>query len=124
MDKNCTIDLIVATKTLNALGQYGYTISKRTVYAKATSVTQSEWFEGGRIGLNPQYRFTIFAGDYGGETELEYNSKRYTIYRTYYAAGDTVELYTEEKKGVQATTPANQNGRQTPLNEAVSDADH
>lgn len=124
MDKNCTIDLLETISTLNTLGQYIYTTTKRTVFAKMTSVSQSEWFEGGRIGLNPQYRFTTFTGDYQGESELEYNGKRYTIYRTYYAAGDTVELYTEEKRGVQATTPANQNGRQTPLNEAVSDADH
>lgn len=101
MDKNCTIDLLNTISTLDSIGQYVYTTTRRTVYAKMTSVSQSEWFEGGRIGLNPQFRFTTFAGDYQGESELEYEGRRYTIYRTYYGMGDTVELYTELKKGVQ-----------------------
>ena len=102
MDKNTVIDLIVTAYTKDTLGQYTYVNTKRTVFAKVTSVSQSEWFEGGRQGLNPQFRFTLFVGDYEGEKELEYNSKRYTIYRTYYSMGDTVELYTEEKKGVES----------------------
>ena len=102
MDKNTVIDLITTTYTKNTLGQYVYTNSKTTVFAKVTSVSQSEWFEGGRNGLNPQYRFTLFAGDYHGEKELEYNSIRYTIYRTYNSMGDTVELYTELKKGTES----------------------
>jgi len=101
MDKNTVIDLIKTTYTKDTLGQYTYSESKTTVFAKITSVSQSEWFEGGRNGLNPQFRFTTFAGDYSGEKELDYNSKRYVIYRTYYTMGDTVELYTEEKKGTE-----------------------
>ncbi len=101
MDKNCVIDLIVTTYTKDTLGQYVYSNTKRTVFAKVASVSQSEWFEGGRIGLNPQFRFTMFAGDYGHEKELEYEGNRYTIYRTYYSMGDTVELYTELKKGTE-----------------------
>lgn len=101
MDKNCVIDLIVTTYTKDTIGQYSYSNTKRTVFAKVASVSQSEWFEGGRIGLNPQYRFTLFAGDYGHEKELEYEGNRYAIYRTYYSMGDTVELYTELKKGTE-----------------------
>lgn len=101
MDKNCVIDLIVTTYTKDTLGQYVYSNTKRTVFAKVASVSQSEWFEGGRIGLNPQFRFTMFAGDYGHEKELEYEGNRYTIYRTYYSMGDAVELYTELKKGTE-----------------------
>ena len=104
MDKNTVIDLIATTYTKNSLGQYVYGNTKTTVFAKVTSVSQSEWFEGGRNGLNPEYRFTLFAGDYNDEKELEYNSKRYTVYRTYYSMGDTVELYTELKKGTENAT--------------------
>lgn len=101
MDKNTVIDLIETTYTKDTLGQYVYTNTKRTVFCKVTSVTQSEWFEGGRIGLNPQFRFVLFAGDYNKERELEYEGNVYTIYRTYYSMGDTVELYTELKKGTE-----------------------
>lgn len=69
------------------------------VYCNVSSVTGSEWFEGGRNGLNPQYRFTMFAPDYEGEEVLEYNGERYAIYRTYVGQNETIELYTEKKKG-------------------------
>ena len=58
-----------------------------------------EWFDGGRNGLNPQYRFTMFQFDYTGEKIIEYNGKQYTIYRTYNRSVDEIELYAELRKG-------------------------
>lgn len=73
------------------------------VYCKAESVTRSEFFNGGRSGLNPELRFTIFAGDYFGETECTYRGKGYSIYRTYHVPGtDYIELYVERKGGTNA----------------------
>ena len=49
------------------------------------SVTRSEFFEAGRNGLNPEFVFRVFFGDYeGGERLVEYRGKRYSIYRTYH----------------------------------------
>lgn len=72
---------------------------RRMVYVKTSSITRSEWFEGGRNGLNPEIRFEMFAPDYEGEEVIEYHDRRYTIYRTYYSDGDTIELYCELRKG-------------------------
>ena len=73
------------------------------VYCKAESVTRSEFFNAGRSGLNPEFRFTMFAGDYSGETELMYRGKGYSVYRTYHVPGtDYIELYVERKGGSNA----------------------
>jgi hypothetical protein len=63
------------------------------------SITQSEFYEGGRNGLNPEYRFTVFFADYEDETIIEYKGKRYAVYRTYLARNDRLELYVERKGG-------------------------
>lgn len=69
------------------------------VFAKLSSVSGQEWFEGGRNGLNPQFRFTLFSGDYNGEHLVEYEDKIYTVYRTFNPSVDQIELYTELRKG-------------------------
>ena len=69
------------------------------VFVQVSSVTASEWFEGGRSGLNPELRFTMFRYDYNGEEELKYNGKYYRIYRTYLGRNDSIELYCERRKG-------------------------
>ena len=73
---------------------------RRKCYAQINSVTGSEFFEGGRNGLNPELRFTVFAYDYHGEEIVEYNGNLYGVYRTYFSRTDILELYTERKGGV------------------------
>lgn len=70
-----------------------------TVMARIGSVSASEFFEAGRNGLRPEYKFTMFLYDYDGQRELEYDGTRYTVYRTYMGKSDTVELYVALKGG-------------------------
>ena len=70
-----------------------------TVMARIGSVSASEFFEAGRNGLRPEYKFTMFLYDYDGQRELEYEGTRYTVYRTYMGKSDTVELYVALKGG-------------------------
>lgn len=93
-----TINLISVTRTKDAYGVLRENESTRQVFADVTSVSQSEWFEGGRNGLNPELRFSIFFADYGNERSVEYEGGRYSVYRVY-RNGDYVELYTERKSG-------------------------
>lgn len=81
--------------------EYGVMVSsteKRKVYCDVNSVTQQEWFEGGRNGLNPRYRFRMFKYDYKGEKIIEFEKINYAIYRTY-EYNDLIDLYCELKKG-------------------------
>lgn len=89
--------------------------TSRQVFAKVESITRSEFFGGGRIGLNPQLLFRVFKGDYNGESIIEYAGKTYAVYRTFDGAraayvgpntrkrqellNDYIELYTEQKVG-------------------------
>lgn len=101
MDRSTPISLVATTYTANQFGVYERTVSERTVYAQVDSVTGAEWFEGGRNGLNPQLRFSLFEPDYEGETIVGYNGKYYAVYRTYRAKNEVMELYTELRKGTE-----------------------
>jgi len=99
MDRSRVIYLVSKSFLPNSYGVYEETETRKKVFCNVSSVTQTEWFEGGRNGLNPEYRMTMFKGDYSGESVLEYNGIKYTIYRTYETRNDLIELYVEKRKG-------------------------
>lgn len=101
MDRSNVIYLIGETYEKGKYGVYTAVETRRKVYANITSVSASEWFEGGRNGLNPEYRMILFKHDYHGEDILEYNGIKYSIYRTYEGRNDTLEVYCEKKKGTE-----------------------
>lgn len=101
MDRSKTINLISEAYTEDEYGVLKPTRTKRQVFCNVSSVSASEWFEGSRAGLNPEWRFTMFAPDYQGEEIVEFSGVQYSIYRTYHARNDTIELYAELRKGVQ-----------------------
>ena len=99
MDRSEEITLLSSTKTQNAYGVWEETLTSRDVFCKVESVTRQEFFDGGRNGLNPEYRMTMFFGDYDDEKALVYKGKAYSVYRTYLGKNDTIELYVERKGG-------------------------
>lgn len=99
MDRSFPIYLITEYNQEDQFGVLTPTLSKRKVYANVKTVSQSEWFQGGRSGLNPEYKMTMFAFDYAGESTLEYMGRIFDIYRTYMAGNDMVELYVQRKQG-------------------------
>lgn len=92
-------NLITYSYTKNDYGVLEKQADKRKVYVDVASVSSSEFFEGGRNGLRPVYRFTIFRYDYENEDVIEYNGTFYSIYRTYVKEYDQIELYVEFRKG-------------------------
>lgn len=99
MDRSSEIYLVVETWTRDEYGINQKTETLRKVYANVSSVTMSEWFEGGRAGLNPELRMTMFEPDYDEERILVYQNVRYTVYRTYRTKNDMIELYVERREG-------------------------
>lgn len=84
-------------------------ISERQIFCKVNSVSRSEFFNAGRNGLNPDYQFTVFQGDYQGEMMCRYGDRSYSIYRTYHIPGtDYIELYVERKGGTNGKEGNNQ----------------
>lgn len=99
MDMSDVLTLVKVTNTKNKNGVFIKTRTERDIFCQTDSVTASEFFDAGRNGLNPEFRFTVFFGDYEGETECIYHGKSYSIYRTYRARTDVLELYAERKGG-------------------------
>ena len=99
MDRSEVITLIAITRTQDANGVWRESESSRDVFCQVDSVTRAEFFDGGRNGLNPEYRFTMFFGDYEGEQTAVYNGNAYAVYRTFHGRTDTIELYVERKGG-------------------------
>ena len=99
MDRSNVCYLIAETVTQDEYGVPQTTETERMVFCNVSSVTQREWFEGGRSGLNPELRVTMFAYDYGNEELVKVNNIIYSIYRTYITDNDEIELYLERRHG-------------------------
>lgn len=102
MDRSDVITLYSETSVRDQNGVYQTIQTSRNVFAQVDSVTAAEFFEGGRNGLNPEIRCTVFAYDYNGERVIGHNGQKYGVYRTYRGRGDALELYCERKGGTNA----------------------
>ncbi len=100
MDRSNIVTLIKTEHVKNNIGVYEVFETKRDIFCNIGSVSGSEWMEAGRIGINPQYKITVFEYDYAGEVIAELNGVRYGIYRTYLGKNENLELYLEKKAGV------------------------
>lgn len=100
MDRSEAISLVKVTRTKDAAGVFRTQETRRTVFAQVDSITRAEFFDAGRMGFKPSLKFTVFFGDYDGESAIEYGGRAYAVYRTYLARNDNLELYAEEKGGV------------------------
>lgn len=105
MDRSDLITLYADVVTYDDCGVARTTRTGREVFCKVDSVTRSEFFEAGKSGLNPEYRMTMFFGDYEGESLVGYNGRMYSVYRTYLAKTDIIELYVERKTGTSGGEP-------------------
>lgn len=99
MDRSRVCKLISETFTENQYGVPVPTETEREVFCNVRSISQSEWFEGARNGLNPEFQVIVFQYDYDGEEIVELEKERYTVYRTYVRADEMIELYLERKQG-------------------------
>lgn len=81
------------------LGEWTETWTKTEIFGWIESVTMNEFYQAGMQGLKPEFKFTIWLPEYGGQEIVEYNDKLYTVYRTYRRDDGRVELYVTERKG-------------------------
>lgn len=99
MGKDTTVFLHRHTMTQNAIGEWIPAIVRVEVFAQIQEVSSSEFFAASQIGLAAEKRFLVFAGDYQGETVLDYDGNNYSVYRTY-TSGDYIELYCQFDAGI------------------------
>ena len=90
--------LITQSVTLDQYGNEEITETEKQVFCEVDSITQTEFYQAANTELNPEYKFTVFFGDYSNEPIVKYHGERYAIYRTY-RTNDYLELYAERKIG-------------------------
>lgn len=103
MDRSTVIYLVSEVVQSDEYGVQRTTQTKRKVFCDVTSVSLTEWSEGGRLGLNPEYRIRMFSPDYKGEQLLIYNDRMYTIYRTYLGRNEVIDLYVQRRADGEVT---------------------
>ena len=102
MDRSDVITLISLSQVQDEYGRWVKTEKADDVFVQVDSVSQQEFYEAGRNGLNPEFRFRMFFGDYDGQSICEYDGLRYSIYRTYRQRNDVIEFYVERQGGTNA----------------------
>ena len=105
-------DILTLVAQTISTDQYGNEVAtevEKQVFCEVDSITQTEFYQAADTELNPEYRFTIFFGDYDGQPIVIYNGVRYSIYRSY-RTGDDLELYVERKIGTIPAPSEDNNG--------------
>lgn len=102
MDNLRKVKLIKRATLVNSLGEpITSEETSREVYGVVGSSTQQEWFTAHRDGINSLFKLVIYSFEYEGELVVEMDGERYSVYRTYEASVDKVELYLEKKAGTE-----------------------
>lgn len=85
------------------LGQYVENGEKKEeIFVTEESITRTEFFKAGQNGMRPEIMLKTATVNYSGQSEVEYEGERYSIYRTHkIPESDEIELYLQKKAGVQ-----------------------
>jgi len=94
------IKLITKSYLPDQIGQLIPTEEEKTIFCDVSSVSATEFANAGAMGLKPSYLIRVWTAEYNGADIVEYNSKRYSVYRTYEAQNGRTELYIQEDVGV------------------------
>lgn len=107
MNNQTKVDLMIITTEKDEINQIvEKTRTTASVYAEVLSISQSEFFEAGRLGFQPELKVVMYDFEYNDEKIVRVNGKLYSVYRTYYVIGsDRVELYLEERGGTKDEQP-------------------
>lgn len=101
LNKNDKITLISVHRTQDS---DGFSIENETaseVWSCLDSITGTEFYQSGLLGIQPSLRATVWLSEYNNQTLCEVEGKRYRIYRTYKRNLDEIELYMEERGGLK-----------------------
>lgn len=92
--------LVKVNTEYDEIGQAISTEEKLKRFCEVGSITRAEWDTAGQNGFKPSLRLTVNAFEYNGELDIEFEDKRYSVYRTYRdRESNKTELYLELKTG-------------------------
>lgn len=97
---NDECSLISIVPLVDDLGiQIDDTTTEVPVYCGRLSVEGKEYHDARQQGLKPEIILAVYAEEYGGQDHVDFEGKRYTIYRRYERTDGLVELYCIAKVG-------------------------
>lgn len=99
MVRDDVLTLLSETYSRNSIGAYPAETTEKTIFCRVESISQTEFFDAGGIGLHPAYKFRVLRYEYNGEELVKYHGAKYHVYRTWAGTGDDMELYVEEVAG-------------------------
>lgn len=91
--------LIVQEMKDDHLGQHIPIEKKRQVFCAQTSIYSQEFFSAGQSGIKSTLMLVVDSEEYDGQQILEYEDKRYSIYRNFPRSDGQTELYCEVRVG-------------------------
>lgn len=90
----------IATVARDRRGQIVYSETATPIMCEVVPIARDEFFNGAQVGINPEFEFKINPVEYSGQKIIEYNGRRFSVYRSYQAGPDTLELYAEFVAGI------------------------
>lgn len=87
--------LIAQEFTEDEIGNQVPIETRRTVLCNVKSVGRNEFYSAATAGLRPSIVFVIHGYEYDGEREVEFESVKYRVIRTYSVSFEEVELTCE-----------------------------
>lgn len=91
--------LLTAEVNKDEIGNMIKTEKKFMVWCSKLSITRAEFNSAGILGFKPDLMLVVDAEAYSNEAFLEYEDKKYSIYKTYQRPDGFIELYGEVKTG-------------------------
>lgn len=91
--------LISTASVMDDLGQSIISEQSFMVFCSRLSITRAEFNAAGQLGHKPNMMIIVDSDSYDQETFLEYDNKKYNIYKTYIRNDGFTELYCEVKTG-------------------------
>ena len=92
MRMNEQLVLVDTVTTVNSVGIPVLTETKTTVWADKLSAKRAEHYAANSAGIRVDIVFSVNADDYTGQTEVEWNSTKYNVVRSYAVGRGRVEL--------------------------------
>lgn len=99
MNQVVKIKLISKEYSTNEIGVTKVKETAKEVFASVYSVSRAEYYRAGEEGLRPQAVYAVRSMEYGGQDEIEVNSERLSVYRTYVRVDGRTELYATKRSG-------------------------
>lgn len=68
-------------------------------FCSKLSISRQEFFNAGQLGFKPQILIVVNSDEYDGQKTIEYDKKRYAIYKCFQRSDGYTELYCEIRGG-------------------------